>query len=119
VVSEWENPFCDLKNPKEQQQLSDENEDVCNSPRALHKSPEVPQGLYQEQKMLGLGKNTNLNVSAIKDKGKFVSIFKQVGEGLGQTGSNFAVEDLFTEEKKKRSEIKEPDFENTIHKNTA
>ena len=33
--------------------------------------------------MLGTGKNRNLNVSAIKEKNSFVSIFKSVGDGLG------------------------------------
>lgn len=43
----------------------------------------VPLGIYQESKMLGTGKNRNLNVSAIKEKNSFVSIFKSVGDGLG------------------------------------
>jgi hypothetical protein len=33
--------------------------------------------------MLGTGKNLNLNVSAIKEKNAFTSIFKSVGDGLG------------------------------------
>jgi len=33
--------------------------------------------------MLGSGKNLNLNVSAIKEKNAFISIFKSVGDGLG------------------------------------
>jgi hypothetical protein len=65
--------------------------------------------------MLGSGKNHNLNVSAIKEKTAFVSIFKSMGDGLGQTDSALQVEDLFTE-KKKKSEIKEPDFEQSNHK---
>jgi hypothetical protein len=37
--------------------------------------------------MLGAGKNHNLNVSAIKEKSAYVSMFKSVGEGLG-SGEN-------------------------------
>lgn len=33
--------------------------------------------------MLGTGKNTNLNVSAIKEVNSFASIYKAVGDGLG------------------------------------
>jgi hypothetical protein len=33
--------------------------------------------------MLGTGKNINLNVSAIKEKNAFTSIFNSVGDGLG------------------------------------
>jgi len=41
--------------------------------------------------MLGSGKNHNLNVSAIKEKTAFVSIFKSMGDGLGQTDSALQV----------------------------
>jgi len=33
--------------------------------------------------MLGSGKNLNNNVSAIKEKSSYVSMFTTVGEGLG------------------------------------
>jgi hypothetical protein len=33
--------------------------------------------------MLGTGKNINLNVSAIKEANSFTSIYKAVGDGIG------------------------------------
>lgn len=65
--------------------------------------------------MLGSGKNHNLNVSAIKEKTAFVSMFSSMGDGLGSSDYAPQVEDLFTE-KKKKSEIKEPNFEDSNRK---
>jgi len=60
--------------------------------------------------MLGTGKNRNLNVSAIKEKNSFVSIFKSVGDGLGGADQSLEIDDIFTEKKvimNNKTDIKE------------
>lgn len=68
--------------------------------------------------MLGHGKNLNLNVSAIKEKNAFASMFKSVGDGLGSSAQGIQIDDLFTDKKvnPNKSEIKEPNFEDTLKK---
>ncbi len=69
--------------------------------------------------MLGTGKNINLNVSAIKEKNAFTSIFNSVGDGLGSAEQGLQIDDLFTDKKvnpNKVDNIREPNFEDTLKK---
>ena len=90
VQEVWQNPFLELKaSQKLETSVEVDSPKSFHSPSNKSSLPQmaIPKGIYQESKMLGSGKNHNLNVSAIKEKSAYVSMFKSMGDGLGEPDS--------------------------------